>query len=51
MTEEIIKFVQTVGVPSAMNLWLIWYYGKKLDRVMSLLTAIAIHEGIYSKES
>lgn len=50
MIDEVMKFVQTVGVPSAMNLYLIWYYGKKFDRITELLTALAIHEGVYTKE-
>ena len=50
MFDEILKFVQQVGVPNTMALYLMWYYGKKFDRIIDLLTALAIHQGVYTKE-
>ncbi len=50
MLEEGLKFVQAVGVPNAMALYLMWYYGKKFDRVITLLTALAIHQGVYKED-
>lgn len=51
MLEKILEFIQAVGVPNAMAIYLIWYYGKKMDRMIHLLTELAAHQGVYSKES
>lgn len=48
--DETFKFIQTIGVPNAMAIYLIWYYGKKFDRVIVLLTALAVRQGIFTEE-
>jgi hypothetical protein len=50
MLERALEFIQTVGVPNAMAIYLIWYYGKKIDRMVVLLTALAVHQGVFQQE-
>ncbi len=50
MLEKTLEFIQAVGVPNAMALYLMWYYGKKMDRMIQLLTALAVHQGVFQQE-
>lgn len=51
MITEILHFIESVGVPNAMAVYLIYYYGKKIDRMLTLLSALAIHRGIFKQEN
>lgn len=51
MLTTVLKFIESVGVPNAMSIYLIWYYGKKIDRMLNLLTALAAYQGILKGEN